>query len=584
MRYCHLPLAAALVITCGVCPSVVSADQIRVHGSFVYTGLVGDESLPGLNDSFPVRGARVEVWDRNVGDDVLIATSATDDLGNYDLFVDSLDTEPGDNTIDVYVRVLTDSGPVSGLMPNAVRVGGPSPLVGGLETPGDTYAYQSPHVTDAVGDQLIGHVLNQNNDLDLAFNVYDAMVAASRYYGSLPGSFSGTTTAAYPTNNTITNYSNNAVHLLEEDRHDWDVIARTYAYEVQRAHGITLGRGGFHSSDDNLNYSRTDINGSNGDDFNPVSQLNRKEANELAWAEGWSIYFSIASQRADAAASANHRAGDLVYHDNGSDGVSLGERWGVEDRSIGTLMSAGGEDNEAAVARILLDLADSTNDAADHDRVSLGEQALFQLIVDNQVTSLNGLWNQLVSNAPTAADVIDYGAIFQAHNVSPAPDPASVNGAIAEGLSPEFSWDIPVGGDTSHGYSNALLNDFGIIIYDESYSPVYDSGFLGDVDSLTLEELDWASIVVNGGVYRWVAYGRAVTQEKDLRDLFEGEDFFAYQTGTYISDALTFSVVPEPGSVVLLGGGIVFLASGVMTRNPKKQYADNQAPFNSEAR
>jgi hypothetical protein len=250
--------------------------------------------------------------------------------------------------------------------------------------------------------------------------------------------------------------------------------------------------------------------------------------------------------------------GDTNYHDNkDADGVSLGTRDGIESKSIGG--PSLGEDNENSVARILYDLYDSNNEVAERDRVSMGAVPLWDLIRTNNVDSVDKLWKTLTTQPGTTnSKRIDYGAIFEAQNVSPQPDETSVpNGTQFPEFDtnpPTFKWKVPKGGQ-SGTFATNLLHDFGLKVFDSADNELLDSGLLGDVTDYTPNVFDWLGLTAATDNLRWIVYG----QEKNTID---GSD---YITGNFWSDARTFSVVPEPAAAILFFMVAVFGCGAVRT-------------------
>jgi hypothetical protein len=260
----------------------------------------------------------------------------------------------------------------------------------------------------------------------------------------------------------------------------------------------------------------------------------------------------------------------MIYHDNNdTDGRSIatGVRYGIEDASIGGRPSRG-EDNEASVARILLDLTDATNDGTDRDRVTLGltdehSADTAWLKITKPVDTLDKFWDALTDTASNR-ETVDYGAIFQAHNVSPQPDAASVTGTVSfADEPPTFRWTIPTGGTAAAGFANPLLNNFGVKIFTDSFAfEMHDSGFLGNVTEWTPGFFTWSSLTSFPGDYHWVVYGAAQTVET-VRD--GSGATYDYDTGPYWSDAVDYTVagvIPEPSALALAAtalAGTIFL-------------------------
>ena len=541
-------LFVGVVVSC-VWTKPVDAVPITISGQIRYMAPVGNEGDDDDNslDLFPLRGAKIELWDDNtllfgLPPDFIVGTAYTDFSGNYSFSVDDTDTLGSllAGTLDPYLAIYPTTRPVlpaAGGIKSAVTFYAAGPLSAGDDTVGAQYRHTTtPAANIPTGaNYTINIDLGTANNTELSFAAFDAMVEASRYYSTLPGTGNNSVDALFPTGEDTSNFSNGRMHILQGDRYDWDVDMHEYGHYVQSLHaGIAGPVGGNHSSANNLQFQRPD--------------LNRRQANQLAWSEGWATYFGISGQQElNSAALGIQRVGDTIYNDNkDDDGTTIvGQlRYGIEDQSIGGRPSRG-EDNEAAVSRILLDLYDSNNDAADRDRVALGDDAIWNIIRNNSTDTLDKFWDALISQPGTTnSDRIDYGAIFEEHNVSPQPDEASVPNftefPTLDINQPTFEWAIPKGG-TGGVYTTNLLNDFGLLFIDSADDIVWDTGLLGNVTQFTPDPFDWFTFTTARDIYRWVVYGR-------MTNKITGVD---YITGDYWSDARFFAVVPEPATVTL---------------------------------
>jgi hypothetical protein len=548
---------------------------VTVNGTINYTGRTGNEGNDNTNAAanFPARGVKVEIWDANPGDDALLSTVWTNNSGAYSAVVEGLDSDGLLSfSADVYIRVFPETQPqlptTGGIQSNhRVRQVTSSDSFG-RDVLGSTYRFTSATQMNIPGAATINQNFGASGNLAWSFSVFDAMQEASRYYSSLPGSVNNSVDTAFPSTESTSNFSSNRLHILRGDRFDWDVSMHEYGHFVQSLHaGISNSPNGNHNLVDNLRFLRTG--------------LNRLQADQLAWGEAWPTYFAISGQQQlNSAALGIQRVGDVIYHDNddtnGTNIISPNRslRMSLEQQSIGG--PSRGEDNEASITRILFDLYDSTNDAGDRDRVALGDTAIWNLIRTNTTATLDTFWDALIGQPSiTNTTRINYGAIFQAHNVSPAPNPASVNGdlfPVGDVTPPTFSWTIPQGGITptptgGGGFTNNLLNNFGVKIFASDDTEVWDSGLLGNVTSWTPAAVDWFTFTsLPADFYRWITYGQMSSTE--TRNVGTP---FTYTTGNYWSDALGFSVglIPEPGSMAL----VCISLCGALLRGPRMRSA-----------
>ena len=534
LRNC-LPRVIAALIAVGVAagggiPPAAAEDTppatITISGTIAYTGR--SPAGGGSYASLPVRNAVVEVWDRNdSGADVRIATGHTFADGSYSLIVPTVETQSGvPGLIDPYVRVVAEGA------------NGGSKVV---DLVGSVYRVDSAVVTDLAADRTVNIAMGATDVAHQAFSVLDALTSTAAGYATLPGTTVSAVTAVYPEPGKISYYwplpgGDGRLHVLAGDRYDWDVIAHEYAHFVQEQHpGLSKSPNGSHNLDDNLRYSRAD--------------LSAIEADRLAWGEGFSNWWSVDLQLDQGFAGLGiQNVGDFLYSDNkDADGVSPGTSLSLEDRSGGPSL---GQDNEVSVARILHDLADSTNDAADRDRVSMGFTDLFALLVDKLTATLSDFWNALTGlPGTTTRQKIDEGAIFQAHNVSPVPlAPVYTAGSLI----PRFSWSIPQGG-VYPGYGQTLLNDFGVQFFaGDDMRTILSTSLLHDTTFWDPNPAEWEIISDTPGPVYWNVWG--------------GTTVDSYSTGRYWSDVLAFRV-PNPTTIWLVVQGLLLVALAAALRS-----------------
>jgi hypothetical protein len=532
-------LRAAMLL--GLLTAGAGADPVTVSGTFLYTGRTGAENAAGSNDTFNVRGAAVELWSNGS----FLETGFTGNDGKYAFTADD-----GDGTASFQVKLFARSNTQAAIT-SAYSVVQPGARVGGNETAGTTYHWDSAVINNVSSDQVINNTFGANGSLDRAFSVYDVLTTISRNQTTLPGAVQNTIAATFATADGTSNFSGGLLHILDGDRYDWDVDSHEYSHFVESTYGISAAVGGSHSSLNNLRFSRG-VGGSEVGAGSPA--YNRRQANQLAWSEGLATYLGMSGEAVQGVPAGVQRAGDAIYNDNDdADGTTQGLRYGIENRSIGN-RPARGEDNEASVARILWDLYDATNDAADRDRVALGANKVFKTMNDAKPTTLSDFWNALI-NLPgtTDKDRIDYGAIFESHNSAAIPDEDLDGESYNSGdVIPTFDWAIPQGGQNGTFNTN-LFNDFGLKFFDAAYIEIFDSGFLGDVTTFTPTAVDWENFIFNLGTYHWIVYAKDVTTENTVAtDASLGT--FEYTSGAYWSDALTFTTVPEPATLLVLAG------------------------------
>jgi hypothetical protein len=172
--------------------------------------------------------------------------------------------------------------------------------------------------------------------------------------------------------------------------------------------------------------------------------------------------------------------------------------------------------------------------------VQLPIATIFNILVANQVTTIDQLWSVLTAGA-SLQQKNDYAAIFAEHGVGADDLQITAGGQPTVTLSasdaaPTFEWQIPQG---SGSVGDVMAeNKFGIRIYNQQDNVVFDSGILA-VAVLAIDNNrkakwtptinEWNTIKANIGTNRFVVYGQPT------------EGVF---TTVLLSEWLEFAIVP----------------------------------------
>ncbi|MEZ6035572.1 MAG: choice-of-anchor D domain-containing protein [Planctomycetaceae bacterium] len=491
-----------------------------------------------------VRGALVKAYNNDLFNDTYLGESFTDDNGHYKI------TTTTDAT-NIYVRVYAQTAPAGVGEGHVKRAIGVEDSISGTDYYHDIYAppgwplNASNPIVNVVDD-----VFSFKTDTvvaNQAFWVYDAGVTASRFHASLPGVAIGSLEIEFPNpfSHTSAGILGN-IWLGADDWQEWDVIIHEYGHLVAQEEGFfRLPTTALtHYLDYNMRIENPDAEGS--------------DLLSLAFNEGWANFFSVAAQEIEGVSNPKvdnfiHRdPSGIIYPYNAKD---------LKYYSYDIENTTGrGEDNELSVMAILWDLYDGPGDSG-KDQISMGIDTLFTFLKTHDPYSLSDLWNSLIDTASDLSTKFKYAEIFELNHISPVmvgTQAVGSSGASSKSLiimkndpAPVFFWDVPLG----HDFSTQLLHRFGIAIYDESDTLVYDSGLLsvgttdgtlqyvGDrlrfVPSLT----DWRTNVTNTvsgtpKTFRWVAYGGGrFTDTGDISDT-------TFITGLYWSSFAEITVLP----------------------------------------
>ncbi len=308
------------------------------------------------------------------------------------------------------------------------------------------------------------------------------------------------------------------IYITQRRRFAWDVLGHEYGHYLANLDTLDQNPGGSHA------------NGVSNIPANPTA-AEKTDGVRLAWGEGVASYIGISAQNL-AAAPASPTVGNSSYESfdadldpNGLFGFNL------EDKTAtvgGDTTVAVGEGDEATTARVLWDLADSTNET--HDRIALGHAATYTKLKNGSFDSLGALWTNLITGK-TDAETIDYGGIFELNGASPDPSAtAIVDGSIdIAAAAPTFDWLK----------GNDAQNDlFNLTVWNSDFtSRLLDIAIPGNVDTYTLTAGQWDTLNDYLGVARFS---------------ISGSDTSGFATPAYWSDAYSFTLVPEPATLGLL--------------------------------
>lgn len=351
-----------------------------------------------------------------------------------------------------------------------------------------------------------------------AFSVHQAINLGARYVETKKGSKLDTIKVYYPTTEKTTCFNSKGIHILREDKNDWDVMLHEYGHYVADYYNIAGGSGGNHSGSQCLN--RFHKKGKTG-------------GMPLAWSEGWATYFGISAQLEMNAILLNiNNVGDCNYTDTDDQSInySLEDPFNIEYKF--------GESNEIVVAAVLFDLADSGNN--NDENIELGFGFLWNFINDTQCKTLPDFLNALfLQGNLSGAQKRDVNRILTMHDVAPEATYPNNNGNYGFSSSaPTFRW-YKNGGDTGtrdensttvYDYSNNL---FLLEFYNADYELIYTTPQVqGDPNSktcsYTFSNAEWATLLnLADGVVHWTVKAWQTTD---------------YTTGPYSSEYRTLNV------------------------------------------
>ncbi|MBT9316459.1 choice-of-anchor L domain-containing protein [Leptothoe spongobia] len=440
--------------------------QIEVEQVITLTGRVVwenlDEIMPEISQ--PVRESTIRLLE--AGTDNLLAEGRTDDEGFFAF--DSIDAA------EVDVQIIAD-GPFH----QVIR-----------PEEGILFTFQ---FTEDIGGDIGTVTIPSDSDVYRGFSVSDALYTAGRYQSILREETTNVA-AAVRNNNSIRAFyygPANRIVLGADFALNWDAILHEYGHFLADIDGLDVVVGGAHTAGTSNIFNT----------HSRVPSRGKRNGARLGWSEGLANYLGIATQVVAESEgflplSTNLGTGDLLF---------LG-RYSVE-KTFGGIANAG-EGEEAAVARILWDLADEANEP--HDQISIGHEELYRILVEEIATpkELYDVWEYFFNNAELDPEPIltrtEYGAIFEAYDVSPSPilaDDSPLNNTTAlDSPPPTFRW---------RPNNNEANDDFSVFILDEDFNEFETVSGI-NIFSWQPEPSIWERLTDNPGVYYFVIAGRDI--------------------------------------------------------------------------
>lgn len=446
-----------------------AAARAAVIGQVLYEDVAGN--------THPSRGIRVELYDLGV----LIGTTSADLDGNY-----SFAASPNPNTADLKFIARHNGGYVTsdGTLTGAWSAGVPL-----FAAPG-------------------GYTIPNTHTGFRAFMVADALYTSYYFANQQRPVATAAVALQYPDSGSFFTPADQRIHLLDDDRGDWDVINHEYGHYLSHLDTLDQSPGGSHS------FGVSNIPG-----------LGKQSGVRLAWGEALGTYIGLASQNVDKAGQNLPNniavAGDQNYTDTIDSTLDVG----IE--AISGAVNAG-EGDEASVARILWDLGD--NPVGDDDPITIGLGNLYQTMRGiGGLDQLDDVWDHYFAISGDASRA-QFGEIFETHAVSPHPT-GGVIGGVFDDTSPPltFTWERR---------NNNANDTFQLLIFDATMmNRILDIAVAGDVTDYTLSQAEWDTLLAMPQLFSFVV---------------AGSDTDGFATGPYWSGAYQFTVIPGPGVTGLL--------------------------------
>lgn len=469
--------------------STMSMDNINVYGTITWVDREGN--------SHNAAYITVEIIDKDIlGINNVLETTTTNENGQYNASVSNTAfLENGGNDITIRVsaqggniKVVNNSGSVYKITKDDIN---------------SNYTDTSLQIDFEIDSN--DYTSSDDKERANAFRVHQAMNLGAKYVETKKGNRLDEIKVVFPTTKSTSCFTGTELHILQDDKDDWDVMLHEYGHYVSYYYNTNNSSGGTHSSGTCLNH----IHG-------------KSKGMPLAWSEGWATYFSISAQLETNSIALNIlNVGDTNYTDT----VDSSLNYSIESPLKSRYQY--GESNEANIAAVLLDLADEEND----EGIELGYNYIWNLINNSQCKNMSDFMNQLYSQI-SDFECAEIGEILSSLDTAPELDNPA-NNFTCDWNIPTFEW-VPNGGRNADGknYSNNL---FTIVFYDRYKDKIFEKTGISN-SSYTPTEAEWGEILSQSFEYiYWAVIGYQTTD---------------YTTGGYYSHFRKLNI-PSPQNIYL---------------------------------
>lgn len=370
------------------------------------------------NDSYSHRCqyVRVDVYDKEVGDPKLIATTYTDSNGYYSVTFENNSSIFELGGYDIYIEVFA-GGPYG-------YVKKPNGGFHSISTVDEVIENVDNGSTSQINLKFVmNNSANIGGDLGRAFQISQPISVASRYAEEMNGSAMSAVSVVYPADGTICVYDDESktIEIISGYSEDenvinafeaWDVIMHEYGHHVQYEIGIINSPKGPHNR------------GENSIDKEEYTDENRKDkGTRLAWAESWPTVFGIMAQQYYISELQNI---DTVGDENYTSNNGLNYSVETEEYSLG-------EGSEDSIMYLLYDLYDSYNANDPHDTVELSHYNMWAYVKASQAVTLSEFIQYLYENELCTIDGL--GKLLSKCGM------AATNLTVVAGKTPSFTWE-----------------------------------------------------------------------------------------------------------------------------------------------
>ncbi len=412
------------------------------------------------HNRLPLRQTKIELRDKEPVGSTLIATTYTDNNGQYSFSFENLDKwyEFENGGLDVFIRVYAEA--------RTCEVKAPWDLAG-LFNYLDSKEIRMDVQTGAVV-RPINYVIRYDTSVNInqSFYIEQGMVLGQRFATAMGMKTDNFIHVIYPSVDCAADLRDFIVSMGKEIGVDipWDEIDRGSAFCVAITDNEFLSCIGSESCFDTIIHEYGHFVETSMGVYGPEllqfihygaehrasdNNFDEKETNKyamtLTWSEAWATVFSLMAQQFYSTEYEEVSGfADAAYKGNSF------ERYYNNDN--------GGEAQEAAVISFLWDLFDGGTDEPD-DNIALGYQLWWNCTTKAGTYTLQDFANVIEKYYPSLRSAV--GEIMGAHQISPSDLKVENQFQLSTTVPPTLSWTV--GGSKSHPN-----NRFQVVFYDKS--------------------------------------------------------------------------------------------------------------------
>ena len=447
-----------------------SGKQLRILGEVRWTDVNGN--------FYKASNVKIEIIDREVSSDDVIATVYTNVNGAYDITI-AYDTGIFEGGYDISYRVWSAGSNFT------VKA------IGSDNVYSDGYYFA---VTDSdnikASKSAASYICSAGSDVSKAFNIHQAMVVGYHYYSAMNNS-SVHSTNVYFDSTTDGNFNVEAsyIQIAYDCYLEWDTIIHELGHAVSK----------------NLNFSATNYTGSTHSlKANLLEYYSKNNGIKIAWNEGWADYYSIAAQEYYNKNVKNISSIVGVANLSYDSFFSESSRFRWYSDPIKTYIGFG-EGNEYAISATFYDLVNAN---------IITEKDLFTKLKTYQP----GYFSEFIQDLYSFTNKNLYstvGEILEKHNISDKANIANNTQPLYSRSTPgKFYWTLSNRADgmnCSFGDTNftpATSTSVKFVFWDEDFNIVYQTSLYSQSTAgtaITLTASQWNTITsaIDGDFFYW---------------------------------------------------------------------------------